>query len=976
MHAGSFGFARGLAACALLAVLGGCGGGADGDAQAGGDRAQPLAVAVPWSRVAVEGGSFVTTGTQTVRFGTGTSWLTRSVTGTGECTRAFFGGDPAVGIGKVCEVQAESSGPRTIWARFAGETQAFALTGTQTVRYGVDTRWLTRSVTNNGICSSAFFGGDPAVGIAKACEGVQWSHVALDQQGFALARPSVVRYGADARWVEKTLSGNLVCSLALFGTDPAPRTIKTCQLKGTLPLATQNTPPSATITSPAPGATFAAGDTLVFSGSASDLQEGTLPAGRLAWWAELHHDTHTHPFQPQTTGGSGRVTIPVRGETSPNIWYRFHLRATDAGGASVEVHRDVLPRKAQVTLATSPTGLALTLDGQPVATPTVFTGVVGIERDLGAADQVANGRRWRFAGWSDGGAASHSISTPVANTTYVATFTDLGPVANTPPSVALSAPANGSTGTTGTPITIAANAADTDGTVTSVEFQVDGARVGAVDTGAPYAVSWTPATTGSHTLRAIATDDLGATTTSAAVTVTIVPPTSDTQPPQATLTAPADFAAGLGGTLAVSAIASDNVGVTGVEFQLDGVPIGATDITAPYGVTVDTNAYASGQHIVRVRARDAAGNVSAWDSATIEFGGSRTQPAGFTRTTNWVGGLSSASAFTQAPDGRFFVAQQTGALRIVKNGVLLAAPFLTVAVDAQGERGLVGVALHPGFASNRYVYVYYTTTTGGTHNRISRFTASTTNPDVVQAGSEQVLVELPALSSATNHNGGAMHFGVDGKLYVAVGDNANGANSQSIATRLGKILRYNDDGSIPADNPFFTSTSGDNRAIWALGLRNPFTFAVRAGDGRIHLNDVGQGTWEEIDLGVPGANYGWPQTEGPTTAAGITAPLFSYRHTDTNPRGTGPGGFFTGCAIIGGAFYPTSGAGATFPAAYRGSYFFTDLCSQVIGRMDLANGNAAYVFGRSAGRPVGLRVGQDGAVYVLTQTTIERFAAP
>lgn len=964
-----------LACAVLLGALAACGGGADDDATVG-ERAQPLAVAVPWSRVAVEGGTFVTTGTQTVRFGAGSGWITRPVTGTGQCTRAFFGGDPAVGVGKVCEVQAEFSGPRTIWARFAGENQAFALNGTQTVRYGADTRWVTRSVTNNGMCSNAFFGSDPAVGIGKSCEGVLWSHVALEHQGFALAAPSVVRFGADARWVEKTLSGNLVCDLARFGTDPAPRTIKTCQLQGTLPRASQNTPPSATIASPAPGATFSAGDTLVFSGSGSDLQEGALPPGRLTWWAELHHDSHTHPFQPQTVGASGRVTIPVRGETSPNIWYRFHLRATDTAGASVEVRRDVLLRKSQVTLATAPAGLVLTLDGQPVATPTVFTGVVGIERDLGAADQVANGRRWRFAGWSDGGAASHTISTPVANTTYTATFTDLGPVDNTPPGVALSAPADGSTGTTGTPITIAANASDADGSVASVEFQVDGVRVGAVDTGAPYAVSWTPATTGSHTLRAIATDDRGATTTSAVRVVTIVPPTSDTQPPQATLTAPADLATGLAGTLALSASATDNVGVAGVEFQLDGVPVGATDTTAPYGVTVDTSAYASGQHVVRVRARDAAGNVSAWDSATVEFGGSRTQPAGFTRTTNWIGGLAGASAFAQAPDGRFFVAQQTGALRIVKNGALLPAPFLTLAVDAQGERGLVGVALHPAFASNRLVYVYYTTTSGGTHNRISRFTASATNPDLVQAGSEQVLVELPALSGATNHNGGAMHFGIDGKLYVAVGDNANGANAQSMATRLGKILRYNDDGSIPPDNPFFASASGDNRAIWALGLRNPFTFAVRPGDGRMHLNDVGQATWEEIDLGVPGANYGWPQTEGPTTAAGITAPLFSYRHDDANPRGSGPGGFFTGCAIIGGAFYPTSGAGATFPAAYRGSYFFTDLCSQVIGRLDLANGNAAYAFGRSAGRPVGLRVGQDGALYVLTQTGIERFAPP
>src|SRR5690349_18696564 len=118
MHSRSFRFARALAGALLLGVLAACGGA--GDDAAADERARPLAAAVPWSRVAVEGGTFVTTGTQTVRFGTGSRWIEKAVTGTGQCTRAFFGGDPAVGAGKVCEVQAEFSGPRTIWARFAG----------------------------------------------------------------------------------------------------------------------------------------------------------------------------------------------------------------------------------------------------------------------------------------------------------------------------------------------------------------------------------------------------------------------------------------------------------------------------------------------------------------------------------------------------------------------------------------------------------------------------------------------------------------------------------------------------------------------------------------------------------------------------------------------------------------------------------------------------------------------------------------
>src|SRR6185503_12450835 len=135
-----------------------------------------------------------------------------------------------------------------------------------------------------------------------------------------------------------------------------------------------------------------------------------------------------------------------------------------------------------------------------------------------------------------------------------------------------------------------------------------------------------------------------------------------------------------------------------------------------------------------------------------------------------------------------------------KNGALLPTPFLTVTVNSSGERGLLGVAFDPQFASNGFVYVYYTATTPAIHNRVSRFTAS---GDVALAGSEVVLLDLNNLSSATNHNGGAMHFGPDGKLYVAVGENANSANSQTLSNLLGKILRLNADGTIPTDNPFF-----------------------------------------------------------------------------------------------------------------------------------------------------------------------------
>jgi glucose/arabinose dehydrogenase len=304
-----------------------------------------------------------------------------------------------------------------------------------------------------------------------------------------------------------------------------------------------------------------------------------------------------------------------------------------------------------------------------------------------------------------------------------------------------------------------------------------------------------------------------------------------------------------------------------------------------------------------------------------------------------------------APDGRIFVCEQGGRLRIIKNGVLLPTPFVTLNVDPAGERGLLGVAFDPSFATNSFLYVYYTVPIEPRHNRVSRFTA---NGDVAVAGSEQVILELDNLSTATNHNGGAIHFGPDGKLYVAVGENANGANSQALSNRLGKMLRINSDGTIPTDNPFLNTATGANRAIWALGLRNPFTFAFQPGTGRMFINDVGQNTWEEINEGLAGSNYGWPTSEGPTSNPSFRAPLFAYTH------GTGP---TTGCAIAGGAFY--NPLNVQFPSSFVGKYFFADLCSGWIRTFDPAT-SAATDFASGIVQPVDLKVGADGSLYYLS----------
>ena len=450
------------------------------------------------------------------------------------------------------------------------------------------------------------------------------------------------------------------------------------------------------------------------------------------------------------------------------------------------------------------------------------------------------------------------------------------------------------------------------------------------------------------------------------------PPGPDTTAPTAGILSPADLAAGLSGTVAISGTAIDDVGVASMEFQVDGVTV-ATDTSSPYTASISADAYAPGQHVIRARASDAANNVSAWKAITVQLAGSGSADGGFTKNESWITGLSSPTAFAQAPDGRIFVAEQTGKLRVIKNGVLLPTAFHTFTVDSSGERGLLGVAFHPNFATNGYVYVYHTSTSGGSHNRITRLTASTSNPDVSD-GTVPLIAALPMLSGATNHNGGAIHFGPDGKLYAGVGDNADSTKPQDLNDLFGKLLRLNDDGSIPSDNPF-CQTQLLKCAIWAYGLRNPYTFAFEPATGKLHINDVGQNTWEEIDVGGAGLNYGWPSSEGPDNiTSAFTAPLFTYKHSAASPAGSGPGGFFTGFAISGGAFYPASGP---FPASYRGNYFFADYLSHWIGRLDPANGNAAYAFANIAGNPVDLLVGQDGALYVLSHGgSITRISSP
>ena len=315
-----------------------------------------------------------------------------------------------------------------------------------------------------------------------------------------------------------------------------------------------------------------------------------------------------------------------------------------------------------------------------------------------------------------------------------------------------------------------------------------------------------------------------------------------------------------------------------------------------------------------------------------------------------------------APDGRLFVTEQDGDVRVVtREGQLLPQPFAHVDVRNDGEQGLIGLAFDPNFAQTGNLYLHYATPNA--LNRVSRVTADPSNPNVATASSLTEILTLPRDDTfGYNHQGGALNFGADGKLYWTSGEHNNPSYAQNLESPYGKILRLNPDGSFPSDNPFYSASTGWGRAVWALGLRNPYTFAIEPGTGRMLINDVGGGLREEVNLGRAGANYGWPATEGefnPAQYPTFTNPVHDYE------RG------IVGCAIIGAAFYnPPAGATNPFPASYTGKYFFSDYCSRFIHMLDPENGYAPSVFGTDNQLPdeaVDLEVGPDGSLYGLAR---------
>lgn len=324
-------------------------------------------------------------------------------------------------------------------------------------------------------------------------------------------------------------------------------------------------------------------------------------------------------------------------------------------------------------------------------------------------------------------------------------------------------------------------------------------------------------------------------------------------------------------------------------------------------------------------------------------------------------GLSKPTAMRIAPNGDIYVCEQTGGLKVLRNGELYASNLIKVDANTSGpsntERGLLGLALDPNFTANHYIYLYYTTTVGGMHNRVSRFTLDGTN-DVTST--EVVLTELNILSEAAIHNGGAMHFGKDGKLYIATGENATPSNSQNLKSTHGKLLRINQDGTVPKDNPFYSVNEADPR-IWSYGLRNPFTFDIST-SGQILLNDVGYESWEEIDdASLPGKNYGWPLYEGVVVGANMQKPLYTYKRAATNSYSDS-----SGCAITGGTFFEP--LATNYPQEYVGKYFFMDYCAKWINMIDPSTGSGRKTFATNVPNyPIAIDHHPDGNLYYLAR---------
>ncbi|HPF41258.1 MAG TPA: PQQ-dependent sugar dehydrogenase [Phycisphaerae bacterium] len=325
------------------------------------------------------------------------------------------------------------------------------------------------------------------------------------------------------------------------------------------------------------------------------------------------------------------------------------------------------------------------------------------------------------------------------------------------------------------------------------------------------------------------------------------------------------------------------------------------------------------------------------------LGAAESAPSGFVVET-FATGLNGPVAIAFAPDGRLFVGERSGGIRIVDRGRVLTDSFADIQVHDFFESGLLGLAVSPNFERDGFVYAFATVTPE--EQEIVRYRYDG------RVGVDRTVIKRSLPTGGAFHNGGGMAFGPDGMLYFSIGDNTQRDNAQSLNTLAGKISRITPDGDTPSDNPFTTPT-GAPQAIWAMGFRNPFRFCF-APDGRLFSIDVGSDGFfrrEEINLVARGANHGWPIVEGfsgdATSADAFTDPIYTYHEEGSAP-----------CGIV-------CYSGENFPAEYAGNLFHVEYTLERIYRVTLNGDNVVSheLFVDAQGGPVDLTQGPDGALY-------------
>ena len=317
-------------------------------------------------------------------------------------------------------------------------------------------------------------------------------------------------------------------------------------------------------------------------------------------------------------------------------------------------------------------------------------------------------------------------------------------------------------------------------------------------------------------------------------------------------------------------------------------------------------------------------------------------------------GLSDPTALVFDAGGTGYAAERNGRIYSIRNDTLSPQPLIALAADTTGERGLLGMALDPAFATNHRLYLaYFTLPAASSHMQLVSYVVEA---DHVDPAKETVILVLPNTRSATANLGGGLACGTDGKLYLGVGDYKQPELAQDLASPNGKILRVNANGFIPNDNPFYATGTGQGKAAWALGFGNPVGLDFQAASGALYVNDAPAGgtpggDFQEVDIASAGGNFGWPTVSGPSADARFKGPLSAYPSTE-------------GCAIRGGDFQP-AGIG-DFPAGSAGDYYAADLCGGGIRRLQPITGEKKD-FLTGLGRPAAIRFGPNGELYYLTQ---------